>query len=99
MRWAAEGSKVGTVGVLVVQGAGMDLTSLYESNPYAVVAAVGATAAILPLSTMLLGRASKPPPPFLSRQWQSLRLVSIEKETHNVQRLTYVTTSLLCIVQ
>ena len=79
------------MGLLVVQVANMDLTSLYEANPYAVVAAVGATAAILPLSTMLLGRTSKPPPPFLTQQWQSLPLVSSQQESHNVQRLTCVT--------
>ncbi|KAK9905928.1 hypothetical protein WJX75_009119 [Coccomyxa subellipsoidea] len=73
----------------VSQVANMDLTSLYEANPYAVVAAVGATAAILPLSTMLLGRTSKPPPPFLTQQWQSLPLVSSQQESHNVQRLTF----------
>ena len=66
-----------------------DLSSLYQDNPYFVWAALGATAAMLPLSSLLFGRPSKPPPPFLdSQKWQSLPLAKTEQETHNVKRLT-----------
>lgn len=68
------------------------LSSLYEDNPYAIWAAVGATAAVVPLSTYLLGRPSKAPAPLLSsRDWRALPLVSSKQETHDVRRLTYAT--------
>ncbi|CAK0787811.1 hypothetical protein CVIRNUC_011033 [Coccomyxa viridis] len=45
---------------------------------------------MVPLSSLLFGRPSKPPPPFLdSQKWQSLPLAKIEQETHNVKRLTF----------
>lgn len=66
-----------------------DLSTMYHDSPYLVWAALGATAAILPLSSLLFGRPSKPPPPFLdSQRWQSIPLARMDQETENVKRLT-----------
>lgn len=68
-----------------------DWSTMYEDNTMAVWAAIGATAALVPITSLLMNRSGKPPPPFLdSQKWQSLSLVQTERETHNVLRLTCV---------
>ena len=68
-----------------------NLSTMYEDNPMAVWAAIGATAALVPITSLLMARSGKPPAPFLdSQKWQSLALVQTEQETHNVRRLTCV---------
>ena len=65
------------------------LSTMYEDNPVAVWAALGATAAIVPLSSMLFSHSKKAPAPFLDPQkWQALPLTHKQRETHNVHRLT-----------
>jgi len=65
-------------------------SSLYEDNPLAVWAAVGATVILAPLSTFLLGKAAKKaPPPFLSASaWREVTLVEKRSVSPSVRRLT-----------
>ncbi len=74
------------VGMMTVAG----WSSLYEDNPLAVWAAVGATVILAPLSTFLLGKAAKKaPPPFLSASaWREVTLVEKRSASPSVRRLT-----------
>ncbi len=66
-----------------------ELSTVYEDNPWAVWAAIGATAAMVPLSSLLFAQSKRVPAPFLdSQKWQAIPLVEATKETHNVTRLT-----------
>lgn len=64
-------------------------SSLYEDNPLAVWAAVGATVILAPLSTFLLGKAAKKAPaPFLSASaWRDVTLLEKRSESPSVRRL------------
>ncbi len=65
-----------------------DLSTMYQDNVYFVWAALGATVAAVPLSTLMFG-SSKAPAPFLSsEEWKTITLTKVEQETHDVKRLT-----------